>query len=305
MMAQRYGGKYSPDGQPVQDDLPPRNPYHGKKRTRVGGRVNMLFLAPLPLLFSAFASEPVGLALDLAAFGTLILAAWLTREGMIAQEAYDARRVARRPAIPRKMFASVLTGVGLFLAGLVPEGGGLLNPIIFAVLGTVLHGFSFGFDPLRDKGMEGIDTFQQDRVARVVDEAEKHLSAMSDAIRRAGDRTLEARVERFQTTARDMFRTVEEDPRDLTAARKYLGVYLLGARDATVKFADIYSRNRDSAARQDYEALLSDLEHNFSSKTRDLLLDDRADLNVEIEVLRERLQREGVRLTQTTPVNGE
>ncbi|SMX32501.1 5-bromo-4-chloroindolyl phosphate hydrolysis family protein [Actibacterium lipolyticum] len=293
-MAQRYGGKFSPQGSQSDASQPPKNPFHGKKRTRAGGRVNFLFIAPFPLLISAFTSNPVGLAMDLAAFGTLILAAWLTREGVKAQEAYDARRVARRPAIPRKIFASVLTGVGLFLAGFGGDAS-LLNPIIFAVLGTVLHSFAFGFDPLKDKGMEGVDTFQQDRVARVVDEAENHLKAMKDAILRAEDRQLEARVDAFQTTAREMFRTVEEDPRDLTAARKYLGVYLLGARDATAKFADIYSRTRDAKARADYEELLSDLEQNFAARTEKLLLDDRSDLDVEIEVLRERLQREGVR----------
>ncbi|KGB82864.1 hypothetical protein JT55_05345 [Rhodovulum sp. NI22] len=294
-MAQRYGGKFSPQGTGGPKDAPPpKNPFHGKTRTRAGGRVNFLFIAPFPLLFSAFASEPVGLALNLAAFGVLILAAWLTREGLKAQEAYEARRVARRPAIPRKIFASVLTGAGLFLAGFAPEAG-LLNPVIFAVLGTVLHSFAFGLDPLSDKGMEGVDTFQQDRVAHAVDEAEKHLTAMKDAILRAGDRKLEARVDAFQATAREMFRTVEQDPRDLTAARKYLGVYLLGARDATAKFADIYSRTRDAGVRADYEALLTDLEQNFAARTNSLLLDDRSDLDVEIEVLRERLQREGVR----------
>ena len=65
------------------------------------------------------------------------------------------------------------------------------------------------------------------------------------------DRDLERRVDSFQSTARAMFRTIEDDPRDLTAARKYLSVYLMGARDATVKFADIYARSRDGAARAD------------------------------------------------------
>ena len=144
--------------------------------------------------------------------------------------------------------------------------------------------------------MEGIDTFQQDRVARVVDEAEKHLAAMTDAIGRAGDRQAADRLARFQDTARTLIRTVEEDPRDLTGARKYLGVYLLGARDATIKFADLYSRSRDEAARNDYFALLDDLDQNFAARTRKSLLDDRSDLNIEIDVLRERLSREGVRL---------
>jgi hypothetical protein len=233
------------------------------------------------------------MAIYLVAFGLLILAAWLTREGIRAQEAYEARKVARRPALPRKMLASVLTGRGLGVVGLA--GHGVAEAGIFAVLGTVLHGLSFGLDPLRNKGMEGVDLHQTDRVARAVDVAEAHLAAMSDAIRRAQDRGLEARVAQFQLIARDLFRTVENDPRDLTAARKYLGIYLQGARDATVKFADLYARTRSAEAKAGYEALLVDLEQNFAARTQKLLSDDAGDVTVEIEVLRERLQREGVR----------
>ena len=295
-MAQRYGGKYSPD--PVEStvadaDERPRNAYTGKRRTKAGGRVNLLFFAPLPLVFKAFLSEPIVMAQYLVAFATLVLAAWLTREGIKAQEAFEARKVARRPAFPRKLVASALTGLGLGIAGIA--GFGPLEALIFAALGGALHLFAFGLDPMRDKGMEGIDSFQTDRVARAVEEAEKHLAAMSDAILRARDRRLEARVEKFQETARDMFRRVEEDPRDLTKARKYMGVYLRGAKDATVKFADFYAGTRDAKAKADYESLLSDLEENFTVKTKQFLLDDRSDLDVEIEVLRDRLAREGLR----------
>ena len=42
--------------------------------------------------------------------------------------------------------------------------------------------------------------------------------------------------------------------------------------------------------------LLTDLEETFDKKTQKLLLDNNADLTVEIDVLRDRLQREGVHL---------
>jgi len=294
-MAQRYGGKFSPEAKP-QAAPGASSPYAGQVRTKAGGRVNFLFIAPLPLAVRAFFLDPAGLAMTLGAFGLLILAAWLTREGILAQEAYDARKIARRPAIPRKIFASLLTGAGLALAAFAD--GGLVSAAIFAVLGAVLHSFAFGLDPLKDKGMEGVDTFQTDRVARAVGEAEKYLAGMKEAIARARDRELEARVERFQSTARAMFRTIEDDPRDLTASRKYLTVYLMGARDATAKFADIYARSRNAEARDDYVQLLDDLEANFTGKTQKLLIDDRSDLNVEIEVLRDRLAREGVQLNR-------
>ncbi|SFP19899.1 5-bromo-4-chloroindolyl phosphate hydrolysis family protein [Tranquillimonas alkanivorans] len=263
-----------------------------RRRTRAGGRVNLLFLSSAPLILSAFWQDPAGLALHLAAGGLLIAAAWLTREGLHAQEAYEARSVAKRPAIPRKLFGSALTGGALALAGF--GDGTALDAIIFAILGAGLHVMAFGPDPLSDKRAEGIDRMQSDRVARVVDEAESHLSAMSQAIGQLHDRRLAERVARFQTTAREMCRSVEQDPRDLPSARRYLGVYLLGARDATTKFADLYARSGDAQARADYLSLLDDLEEGFAARTQRMLLDDRSDLDIEIEVLRDRLGREGV-----------
>lgn len=303
-MAKRFGGKYSPQGGSEPEGQPQRGQFDGARVEPAGARANLLFLPAIPLVFLSLNDGAIGMTIGLVAAGLLTGAAFLLREGLRAEAAFNARRTARRPAFPRKIFASVLTGLGVALASYRVEflnaetagGAGLLAPILFGGVATVLHSVSFGLDPMKDKGMEGVDTFQQDRVARVVEDAETHLSEMSDAIKRAGDRQIEARVERFQTTARDLFRTVEEDPRDLAGARKYLTVYLQGARDATVKFADVYARTRDAQALADYSSLLDDLEQNFAARTQKMLLDDRSDLTVEIDVLRERLQREGVRL---------
>jgi hypothetical protein len=284
-MSQRFGGRYSPQaGKAAAPALARPHP--------VGARVNLLFVLPFLFAIKAFFQDPMGLGLNLLAFGLLMLAAWLTREGVLAQAAYEARAVARRPAIPRKIFAAALTGVAL---GLATFAGGPAAAVILAALGATLHVMAFGPDPLRDKGMEGIDSFQTERAANAVKEAESHLSAMQDAIRRSGDRALAQRVERFAATIRPLFRAVENDPRRLTAARRYLGIYLVGARDATLKFADLYARSKDATARTAYEALLDDLEGRFDQRREALMADDRGALDIEIEVLRERLAREGLR----------
>ncbi len=89
-----------------------------------------------------------------------------------------------------------------------------------------------------------------------------------------------------------MIRGVEEDPRDLAAARKYVGVYLMGARDATIKFADLYSKSRNTDAKTKYKSLLTDLEASFNNQRETMMLDNRTDLDVEIEVLRDGLKQE-------------
>lgn len=295
-MAQRFGGKYSPDASGTDGAASPRPAPPPAPRAHGAARVNLLYVAPIPLLFTAFGQDAVGMAVDLAAAAVLVLGAYTLSEGLRAEAAYDARKVARRPALPRKIIAAALAGLGVFLAALSPDSGGLLQPLLYGTIAMALHLAAFGLDPLADKNVEGVDHFQQDRVARVIDEAEAQLERMGRAIKGAGDRKLERRVEGFQATARHMCRTVEEDPRDLTAARKFLVVYLKGAAEATVKFADLYARRRDPEAREKYVALLDDLERNFTAKTDTLMVEDRSALDVEIEVLRDRLQREGVRM---------
>ena len=289
-MAQRIVGKYSPN-----QGAAPGEPVVVQAAPPPGGamlRANLAFLLPFPFIFKAFAGTPAALFSGFGAAGLLMLAAWLTREGVKAHAEYDARKIARRPAIPRKVFGACLTGAGL-MTGAVLWQANEVTLFLFGMLGAALHLGSFGLDPMRGKGMEGIDTFQTDRVARAVTEGEGYIAGMKDAILRARDGALETRVGHFADTARALFRQVENDPGDLTDARKYMSVYLMSARDATAKFADVYATSRDAKARADYDALLTDLESNFASRTTALLSNNHTDLDVEIQVLRDRLKLEG------------
>lgn len=290
-MAKKFGGKFSPDGRAsdgIREEV-----VDARRVDAAGAKANILFVPGVLLAFLSLNEGALGLILGLGGAAVLTLAAWLTRDGLRAAAAFDLRKVARKPALPRKMIGSALTGLGVLMASLSNDPS-VLAAVLYGGVAAGLHIAAFGIDPLRDKRMEGIDTFQQDRVAKVVDEAEAHLASMKDHIDSIGDRHLETRVTQFQAMARRMIRTVEEDPRDLTGARKFLGVYLMGARDAAAKFADLYKRKRDEDARADFESLLSDLEQNFAARTDKMLLDDRSDMDIEIKVLRDRLQREGL-----------
>ncbi len=294
-MAQRFGGKYSQGGTttPQQDAI--REARAAKRAVDAAGARSTLLFVPAIILIATSLNEGAGILLmALVGGGVLTLAAWLLRDGLRAEAVYHGRSIARRPALPRKMMATLLTGIGVAIAAYTGPSG-VTASLLYGVAAAALHVAAFGIDPLRDKRVEGIDTFQQDRVARVVDEAESYLAAMTDHIGALKDRKLDQRLAGFQAMARKMIQTVEEDPRDLTAARKYLGVYLMGARDATVKFAEVYGRAPDAVARADYEALLTDLETNFIARTETLVEGDREGMDIEIKVLRDRLQREGIK----------
>ena len=297
-MARRYGGAYSPQGgdagrrdRPGTQAPPPpalRAPLRGRARSTI-----LTALAAVPVLAAFVQPTATDMAVTLLGAAALFGGGLLTREGLKAEAAWAERRIARRPAVPRKLFGAGAIGAGVTLCAMTGLGG-LGAALVYGAVAGGLHLAAFGMDPMRDKGMEGVDAFQTDRVARTIEEAERHLAAMKDAVLRARDREAEARVERLGAKAREMFRAVEDDPRDLTPARKFLGVYLMGARDATVKFADLYAATRDDGAKTQYFALLDDLERGMDAKRETLLLSDRTDLEVEVEVLRERLERDGL-----------
>ncbi|MEM7471549.1 MAG: 5-bromo-4-chloroindolyl phosphate hydrolysis family protein [Pseudomonadota bacterium] len=285
-MAQRYGGEFSPDTKPkAQSSLRHAKPQRGRARAAV------LAVAALPMLATAFGGGPTKLALHIAGFGLIALAAWLTKEGLEAEEAYEARLISRRPAIPRKLFGAILTGLGI---GVVTFDTSFLNGLLYGIIAAGLHLAAFGLDPTKNKVAEGVDDFQNARVAKAVDAGEAHLKNMRELIAESRDRVLIARVDAFQTTAREMFRTVENDPRDLSSARRYLGLYLQGASDATKQYVDLTRRSENADGKAAYLELLDDLEANFTSKTQMLLNNNKDALTIEIDVLRERLQREGI-----------
>lgn len=299
-MAERYGGKYSPGGRSGQDrsgqnGRGARTSRRGAKIEPGGARVNLLYLPAVLLFATTLWSGPVVLAWGIGGAAAWAGAAQLTREGLRAEQEFLSRKLARKPALPRKMLGSLLLGLGTGFAAMAHETGPL-GAVIYGGLAALLHFAAFGPDPLRNRATpEGLDQYQQDRVAQVVERAEVELGAMTRAIQRLNDRVLAHRVSEFEETARAMITRVEEDPRDLLQARKYLGVYLTGAREASEKFAEHYRQTHSPEARGQYEALLHDLQENFAAKTEKMLQDDATDMTIEIEVLRDRLRREGVR----------
>ena len=139
---------------------------------------------------------------------------------------------------------------------------------------------------------EGVSDEELDRVAERLDRAEAVVAetvAAADALR---DRELTDRIDALAYAARDILREIQSDPRDLRRSRRFLSVHLVGLRDATVKYADANGKGAAEGLRDRYAALLGELETSFAGHRQALLSNDQTDLEVEIDVLRDRLKYE-------------
>lgn len=268
-------------------------------RTRLLLRARTLFLLPVPLLFMGLYSSFIGNAIEMVGrFGGLalfMLAAWLLVNGQKAQHAYEAREIAKPPAFPRKISASIVTGLAVAVTGLfgfTPIMNEPASAAIYAVMAALLHGISFGLDPMRAKGLEGYSNYDAQRLLEALERGEKLMDETLTASNTFNNRAVQQHVHRLVEEARAVFRAIEKDPRDLQRSRKFMAVYLQGTRDATIKLAKLSDKDQSTTAYHDYEQLLGDLEDRFIRQREALLVNDRTELDVEVEVLRERIKQE-------------
>ena len=259
----------------------------------------LLYALPLPLAavaIRAFSDDQTArLIATLIALALLWLGATLNRSGLRAESQFRRRRIAAAPRTPRKFLAAVLVGLGAGWSALAVAQMHWATSAIagaMALAGTLL---AYGFDPRGDKiatGSTGGYTTQE--IVTALTQAEAKIAAIETA---AGDiRTPEfsSRLRRIAESAREVLKVIEDDPADLRRARKFLHVYLDGARNVTRKYADTHDDVRTDDIDNNFRDMLDTIESSFVETRERLLEDDALDLDVQIEVLTTRLKKEGV-----------
>lgn len=258
----------------------------------------LMFLLPLPVLIAAIVALARGhlgaLIGDALGYGLFLAGALLLRRGLLSANDYERRRVAKAPW-PLKTLGSALialaTGITAWLGAGHPLAlGGAFG--LAALLGCYL---SYGFDPRTAKRLtdrDGIDV--TDQVLQALEQAERSIAAIEQASHDIRNAELNARLRRIAQLARDILKLLEEDPRDLRRARKFLNVYLDGAHKVTEGYAKTHARVDAPELDDNFRRVLATIEEVFQEQQQKLLETDLTDLDVQIEVLTTQLKREGV-----------
>lgn len=258
----------------------------------------LMFLLPLPVLFAAIASlargDLGGLFDNAVGYGLFLWGALLLRRGLRSEAEYERRQVAKAPW-PLKTLGGGLIALA---TGLTAWSGAHYPPVIagaFALVALLGCYLSYGFDPRGAKRFtdsEGVDT--TDRVLEALTQAESSIAAIERATRDIRNAEFNSRLRRIAAQARQILKMLEEDPRDLRRARKFLNVYLDGAKQVTEGYAKTHGRVTAPELEDNFRRVLTTIEEVFAEQQQKLLETDVTDLDVQIEVLSTQLKREGV-----------
>jgi hypothetical protein len=234
---------------------------------------------------------------SLGAIFALQAAAWLIRRGRSAAIDYAERTITKAPP-PRKLAGAVLVGLAAFSLAYVADAQPLILSVVVAGLMAFAAVLAYGLDPRGDKGLDpglaeraGLKT---EAVIAALEEARGKLRAIEADARGIHSRELKKRLGRITASARGVLQQIEKDPSDLRRARRFLVTYLDGTRDVVSGYRAQQRDLTDTPLADNFRHVLETVEKVFDEQQEILKRNESLDLEVQIEVLKTQLEREGV-----------
>lgn len=264
---------------------------------RYSPRGLLLYFLPMALIPATFIAlgkgHLLGVLVNATGFALYMLAAWCVRKGLQAEHVYNNSRIARPPR-PLKMTAAILTALATGMIAWLGARNSLPVSLLFAggaFLGMYL---SYGFDPRKEKNIVAAHGYSRDEILRTLEDSSRIIRSIEQANDRIRNTELNQRIERICEIADSILAEIEADPRDIRRARKFLNVYLEGARQVTEGYARTHPQTQSGELEQNFRNVLETIESVFQEQHQKLLEEDVFDLDVKIEVLATQLKREGI-----------
>lgn len=268
------------------------------RRHRLGLRGALLYLLALPLLPAAVVGLARGdLTTFLAAstaFALTVGAARLNRRGLLERRLAAERRFTRSARFPFQQAAVALLAAGTALAAHLVAAHGLFASVLFGGLaagGMVLAYDVPGWRQLRDYVPKRI---ADPTIRSAVQDAENRLLAIERSALSIGNADLERHLLRIVGNGHAILAQLADRPDDLYRARRFFNVHLEGAERVAVAYARSHRVLRGGPMEAKFRDVLEQIEAAFRRQHRRLLHHEMDDLDIQIDVLRKQLQREGL-----------
>ncbi|ETX15374.1 hypothetical protein OCH239_16235 [Roseivivax halodurans JCM 10272] len=263
------------------------------RRTVRKGAENLplLMLAALPMLLWVFEGSLLALLGALFQLSLLAGAILLIAQGQEAQEAYDAAKAARRPALPKKLIGTALIGVLIFLLA-ATRFTDILPPIMLGIAAMLFSLAAFGSDPLRDKGLDDPTYLAERRAESLMTRADAALRDVVTRVSALGDAQIQARTEAIHGVSMRLLRALGSDPRRLIELEKPLVRFLALVENEAFRLENGWRDSPERSARF-YVTRLEALSVAFESGARQRRSRETPDVYaLDTDLLVERMQRE-------------
>ena len=262
----------------------------------------LLYILPLPLLPAAIIAlmtdHTVAAIARAIGFGLAMFAATLIRKGIQLQIEGQQRRFKRRAStVPYRLIGAGVLALAMFIVanwGIFNQNYSMFDSLLFGLavlLGCYLY---YEFDPAQKDPQIAAVGITTEELIELLDEAEERIGAIEQASKDINNVEFRDRLKRIVREARAILDTIEEDPVDARRARKFLKVYLDGAKQVTEGYVRVHRNEASPVLEDNFRRVLITIETVIAEQQEKLRENNTHDLDVNIEVLQLQLEKEGI-----------
>ncbi|RUM75125.1 MAG: hypothetical protein DSZ11_02800, partial [Sulfurovum sp.] len=144
-------------------------------------------------------------------------------------------------------------------------------------------------DPKVDK-IDNIGDISAQFVIETLAEARAKLSSIETDVTYIKEAELYGKLKLAINKGYEIINTIEEDPKDLRVARKFIIVYIDGIKKVTKSYTAMDEEEITDETKEKLSNLLIDVEERFDKEIQRLKKNNQFDLDVHIEVLQEQIK---------------
>ena len=256
------------------------------------GRLLYLLVAPLFLavIIALMKQNISAFLLNLTAFGLFLATAKLNRLGLANEFKYHTETLTKAPKKPYKTFSAILLGVSTFFTAYFAGEIDAYVAIFLAFIASIGYYLYYGLDPREDK-LENIGDISAELVLKTISEAKSKLAKIEQHIDEISqDNLLQKKLSLAVEKAENIIQTIQEDPKDIRVARKFLVVYIDGLEKVTNSYTSMDEADIKGETKKKLHQLLEEVELRFDKELIRLKKNNEFDLDVNIDVLKEQIK---------------
>jgi 5-bromo-4-chloroindolyl phosphate hydrolysis protein len=187
------------------------------------------------------------------------------------------------------MVTAGMLGISTLFTASFAGGESLLIGLFLGVIATVGYFLYYGFDPRVDK-LDNIGDISAAFVIETLAEARGKLASVEENMKLIKEPEVHGKLRVATDKAYEILNNIEEDPKDLRVARKFIIVYIDGVKKVTESYTGMKEDEINAETKEKFSMLLSDVEKKFDKEILRLKKNNQFDLDVHIDVLQEQIK---------------
>jgi 5-bromo-4-chloroindolyl phosphate hydrolysis protein len=210
---------------------------------------------------------------------------YLSNKGFSQENIYHQSILAKAPKIPYKLLSALLLSIVVFYTSFMISHKSLIESLFVSMVSLLGYYLYYGFDPKGDK-LKNFGDISSEFVLQTIQEASSKLEFIENSLVDIKRYSLKAKVDNAINISKEILYTIQEDPKDIRVARKFLMVYLDGIKDVLVSYKELDSKDITDETYIRLEELFDEIQNKFDSELDRLKKNNQFDLDVNIDTLK-------------------